>query len=198
MGSMKRRLDRLEDERRRKTGNTDEETPPAYDGFFEMEMEWIALHLLRGIEPHFTLDGSGTFVTLDGRLAVGPRRMDIQGLMGPATAAQQEEIANTPERWERFLAEDDEAADLLEGLLEAAESADVPDDYRDPGHEWHDHGEIRDRLGQHEFGSVFVDADERAATRRLTWTLMNDPKARAMLSDLTRRRDAFVADEVDL
>ena len=191
---MKRRLDRLEDERRRKTGNMDEETP-ACDGFFEMEVEWIALHLLRGIEPHFTLDGSGTFVTLDGRLAVGPRRMDIQGLMGPATAAQQEEIANKPERWERFLAADEEASDLLEGLLEAAESTDVPEDYRDPGHEWHDHGEICDRRGQHEFGSVFVDTDEREATRRLTWTLMNDPKARARLSDLTRRRDAFLGHE---
>jgi hypothetical protein len=120
--------------------------------------------------------------------------MDIQGLMGPATAAQQEEIANKPERWERFLA-DDGAADLLEQLLGLAEDAAVPNDYRDPGHEWHDHGEIRDRLGQHEFGSVFVDTDEREATRRLTWTLINDPKARAMLSDLTRRRDAFVADE---
>jgi hypothetical protein len=160
-----------------------------------MEMEWTALHLLRGIEPTFTLDGSGDFVTPDGRLAVGPRRMDIRGLMGPATAALQEEIANTPERWERFLTADDEAAELLERLLEAAENADVLQGYRDPGHQWHDHGEVCDRLGQHEFGSVFVDTDEREATRRLTWTLMNDPKARAMLSDLTRRRDAFLADE---
>lgn len=195
MGSMKRRLERLEERRRREGGAAAEETGRAPDGFFEMEMEWTALHLLRGIEPTFTLDGSGDFVTPDGRLAVGPRRMDIQGLMGPATEALQEEIANTPERWERFLATDEEAADLLEELLLAAEHADVPEDYRDPGNQWHDHGEICDRLGQHEFGSVFVDTDEREATRCLTWTLMNDPKARALLSDLTRRRDAFVADE---
>lgn len=195
---MKRRLQRLEDERRRKAGNTDEEAMPAFNEFFEMEMEWTALHLLRRIEPTFTLAGSGEFVTPDGRLAVGPRRMDLRGLMGPATDALQEEIANTPERWERFLAADGEAADLLEGLLEAAEHADVPDDYLDPGHQWHDHGEVCDRLGQHEFGSVFVDTDEREATRRLTWTLMNDPKAREMLSDLTSRRDAFLSDEVGL
>ena len=105
------------------------------------------------------------------------------------------EIANTPERWERFLAADDGAAELLEGLLRAAEDADVPEDYREPDHKWHDHGEVCDELGQHEFGSVFLDGGEREATRRMTWTLMNDPGARALLSGLTRRRDAFVADE---
>ena len=168
---------------------------PAYDEFFEQQLEWTALDLVRGTEPDFTLDGAGAFVTLDGRFAVSPRRMVLRGLMGPRTEEIQEAIANTPERWERFLIADDEAAELLGRLLRLAEDAAVPDDYREPGHKWHDHGEVCDRLGQHELGSVFHDSDEREATRRMTWMLIHNPDARAMLSELTRRRDAFLAEE---
>jgi hypothetical protein len=195
MGSMRRRVDRLE-ERQRERGAQGEEARPGYDGFFEMHIEWTALDLLRGVEPDFTLDAAGAFVTLDGRFAVSRRRMDLRGLMGPRTEKLQEAIRNAPERWwRRFLIADDEAADVLERLLELAENAAVPDDYREPGHKWHDLGEINDRLGDAELGSVFVDAEEREATRRLTWTLIHDPDARAMLSELTRRRDAFVGEE---
>jgi hypothetical protein len=42
---------------------------------------------------------------------------------------------------------------------------------------------------------VFADADERETTRRMTWALIHDPGVLAMLSELTRRRDAFVAEE---
>ena len=195
MASMKRRVDRLEDERQRQTGADEAvlETMPATDEFFEMEVENIALHLIRGIEPDFTLDETDAFVTLDGRFAVSRRRMDLRGLMGPRTEELQASIP--PERWGRFLMADEEATNLLERLLELAEDASVPDNYREPGYQWHDHGEVCDRLGQHEFGSAFADAGEREATRRLTWTLIHDPDATAMLSELTRRRDAFVAEE---
>jgi hypothetical protein len=54
-----------------------------------------------------------------------------------------------------------------------------------------------DGLGQHEFGSVFVGAEEREAVRRLTWAPLNDPGAAAMLSEATRRRDVFLAKEVE-
>jgi hypothetical protein len=50
-------------------------------------------------------------------------------------------------------------------------------------------------LGNHDLGSIFADAEERESTRRLTWTLIHVPEARAMLSELTRLRDAFVAAE---
>lgn len=160
-----------------------------------MQMEWVALDLIRGVEPYFTLGEAGAFVTPDGRFAVSRRRMDLRGLMGPRTEEMQKAIANAPERWERFLIADDEAAGVLERLLQLANDAAVPDDYCEPMHKWHDHGEICDRLGQHEFGSVFVNAVEREATRRTTWTLIHRPEARAMLSELTRRRDAFVAEE---
>ena len=79
----------------------------------------------------------------------------------------------------------------------AASGAGLVDVIRsEPGHEWHDHGEVCDRLGQHELGSVFLNSDEREATRRMTWTLIHNPDARAMLlSGLTQRRDAFLAEE---
>ena len=175
-----------------------EETTSDYGAFWEMQMEWTALHLVRRIEPDFTLDETGAFVTPDGRFAVSRERIDLRGLMGPRTEAMAEAIANTPERWQRFLAADEEAAELLERLLELGEAVAVPDAYKEPGHEWHDQDEIRERIGDpHDVvgGSIFIDAEERDGVRRLTWTLVNDPDARAMLSELTRRRDSFVADK---
>lgn len=198
MASMKRRVEALEDERRLQTrADEGHETAGACDEFFEMQMEWTALDLVRGTEPDFTLDAAGAFVTPDGRFAVSRRRMDLQGLMGPRTEEIQEAIANTPERWARFLASAEEATDLLAQVRELAEGAAVPDDYREPMHKSHDLAEINERIGDPHGvgGSVFVDSAEREDVRRLTWTLLNDSRATAMLSDLTRRRDAFVAEE---
>ena len=38
------------------------------------------------------------------------------------------------------------------------------------------------------------DADERERVGRMTWTLMRDPEARRMLSEVTLPRDAFAAE----
>ena len=92
------------------------------------------------------------------------------------------------------LGADEEAADLLEELFARVEDADVPGSYRMPNHEMHELAEINDRLGNHDLGSVFQDAEERERVRRLTWTLMHDPEARGLLSELTLRRDAFAAE----
>jgi hypothetical protein len=91
----------------------------------------------------------------------------------------------------------DEAAGLLEELLALAEAADVPDGFKTPLHEMHELGEINDRLGKHDLGSIFEDAGERERVRRLTRTLMHDPDARRMLSDLSLRRDAFAAEKTN-
>jgi hypothetical protein len=195
MASMKRRVDRLEDERRRGR-DADEETMPDYGEFWEMQMEWIALHLVRHLEPDFTLDGSGAFVTLDGRFGVSREHIDLRGLMGPRTEAMQEAIANAPERWRRFLAADEEATELLERLLELGEAAAAPEDYETPlRSEWTQEEVERFAGSPHQPSALFVDAAEREAVRRLTWTLINNCDVQAMLSELTRRRDAFVADE---
>ena len=82
-----------------------------------MEVEWTALHLLRGLEPDFTLDETGAFVTLDGRFAVGREHMDLRRLMGSHTQEIQDAIADTPQRWQRFLEADEGAADILQQLL---------------------------------------------------------------------------------
>lgn len=123
------------------------------------EMEWTALHLLRYLQPNFTLDQTDTFWTLDGRFALSQHRMDLRWLMGQRTEAIQETM--TPERWETYLEVDEEAAELLERLLELGMDAPVPKTYREPSHMWHDLGEINDRLGNHDLGSIFVNAAER-------------------------------------
>jgi hypothetical protein len=192
-GSIRRRVDTLENERRLRENEDKEELIRNYDEFWEMELEHTALHLLRGVEPYLTLDEGDRFLTLDGRFALSRRRMDLCALMGPLTAQIQQSIP--PERWGQFLAADEQAAKLLEQLLGMAEDAEVPEAYREPNHGWHNLGEINDQLGKHDLGSIFADAEERESTRRLTWTLIHDPEARAMLSELTRLRDAFVAAE---
>ena len=90
-----------------------------------------------------------------------------------------------------MLESDEEAAELLERLLQLGEDAVMPEDYREPGYQWHDSGEVNDRLGRHDLGSIFEGLEERETTRRLTWTLIHNPDARALLSGITRRRDSF-------
>ena len=190
MGDLERRLRNLEAVHA--DGATSE--TPVEDGscraFFEAEMEWISLDLLRGREPYFTLGEDDAFRTVGGKFAVSLHRLNIQGLFRKDPT--REEQAISAERWERLLDEDDEAADALERLGGLADNALVPGDYRMPNHRWHDLGEIHDRMGDPDLGSVFVDAEERQATRRLVYALINVPEARAMLSEITRRRDSFV------
>ncbi len=193
---LRKEVEHLEGERRMfsEDEGADEEMQAGFEEFWEMQMEWSALHLVRGLEPGFTLDEAGTFWTLDGRFALSRKHMDLRGLMGPRTQEIQERIP--PERWGRFLEADEEAAELLECILELAESTAVPED-KEPGHQWHEQAEIREQIGDpHGLGgTIFEDADEREATRRLTWTLIHNPDAAAMPSELTRRRDAFVTAE---
>lgn len=194
MSSIERRLRKLEDAAALTSGVAEGgEEHQHLREMWEMQMEWIAIDLIRGVEPNFTLDAGGAFLTLDGRFALSPGCVDMRNLMGPDTQRIQEAVP--PERWERFLDTDQDAADALGRLLARLEAADVPDTYREPNHKWHDLGEVNDKLGNHDLGSVFADAEEREQTRRLTWTLVHGPDARAMLSELTRRRDAFIAEE---
>jgi len=191
---LENRLRKLEDATRRRPDR--EETMPTNCGeSWEMEVEWTALRLIRGLEPDFTMDQSGAFVTLDGCFAVSRKRMDLRGLMGPRTVELQEAIATTPERWKRFLETDEEAAELLKRLLGLREAAVVPEDYETPlRNEWTQE-EADNFKGAMKPTAIFEDAGEREAVRRLTWTLIHNPDATAMFSELTQRRDAFVADE---
>ncbi len=190
MGDLERRLGRLE--AAHATGATSE--TPVEDGscraFFEAEMEWISLDLIRGRGPYFTLHEDGAFRTVGGKFAVSLHRLNIQGLFRKDPT--REEQAISAERWRRLLEEDEAAADALERLWELADNAIVPIDYKMPNYKWHDLGEINDRIGDPDLGSIFTDAEERQATRRLVYALINVPEARAMLSEITRRRDDFV------
>ena len=193
MSGLRWRLDKLAARHTGFKDEPDEARGLGFEGLWEMQLEWTALHLLRGLEPDFTLDEADTFWTLDGRFALSRHRMDLRGLMGPRTQEIQETMP--PARWGRFLETNEEAAELLERLLELAENSSVPESYKEPGHRWHDLAEVNDRLGRYDLGSIFVDAEEREATRRMTWALIHNPDARVMLGELTRRRDAFVVAE---
>jgi hypothetical protein len=73
--------------------------------------------------------------------------------------------------------------------------ATVPGDYETPlRNEWTQE-EVDSFKGTMKPTASFIDAEERERVRRLTSTLIHNPNARAMLSELTLRRDAFVADE---
>jgi hypothetical protein len=187
MGDLERRLRKLED------ASYPTEKTPVEDGgcrdFFEAEMEWISLDLIRGREPYFTLGEDDAFRTVGGKFAVSLHRLNIQGLFRKDPTREEDAVA--AERWERFLEEDEEAADALERLWELAEAALVPGDYKMPNHRWHDLGEINDRMGDPDLGSVFVDAEERERVRRMVYVLTRVPEARALLREITRRRDLF-------
>ena len=199
---MNRRVRKLEDRRKggfasAQAGPADEETKPDCGEFWEMQMWWTALHLVRGLEPDFTLDSEAgdAFVTLGGRFAVSRERMDLRGLMGPRTRALQEAMPR--DRWGRFLAADDEAADTYARLIELANTCIVPDDYTIPiaGRCYTQEEADRFANSPHKPTALFVDDEEREDTRRLTWVLVHNADARGMLSFLTRRRDAFVEEE---
>jgi len=131
--SLNRRVRKLEDRRKggfasAQAGPADEETKPDCGEFWEMQMWWTALHLVRGLEPDFTLNSEAgdAFVTLDGRFAVSRERMDLRGLMGPRTRALQESMPR--DRWGRFLAADVEGADTEDPLNHLEHTFIVPED----------------------------------------------------------------------
>jgi hypothetical protein len=189
MGDLERRLGRLE--AAHATGATSE--TPVEDGscrdFFEAEMEWISLDIVRGRAPYFTLHEDGAFRTVGGKFAVSLHRLNIRGLFRKDPTPEEE--ANAARRWERLIEEDKQAADALERLWEMADSSLVPVDYKMPNHRWHDLGEINDRMGDPDLGSIFTDAGERERVRRMVYALLHVPEAQAMLREITSRRDAF-------
>ncbi len=188
MEDIERRIEQLE-----AASHPTRETPVeggGYRDFFEMEMEWISLDIVRGRAPYFTLVEDGAFRTVDGRFAVSPDRLNIQGLFRKDPT--REEQAISAERWERLIEEDERAADALERLGGLAEDALVPGDYLMPNSKSHDQGEINDRIGNTDLGSVFSGREERERVRRMTYVLLHVPEARAALCEITRRRDEFV------
>jgi hypothetical protein len=62
------------------------------------------------LQPHFSMDETGAFRTVGGRLAVSREYMDLEALMGPKT---EEQIgAMSPERWARLLETDEKASNF--------------------------------------------------------------------------------------
>lgn len=200
MGGLERRLECLE-QKREDAGSGEEvseESRRTSREFWKMEVEDVALDLVRGDEPESSVDEAGNFYEPGeaGRRAVGPEHMDFQVLFN--REATEKRASSIPEgRWERFLAADETAAEILDRLRARAEDAEVPDAHKMPNHRWHDQAEVRVRsAAPHGVGgSIFADAEEREATRRMTWLLTYDPEAMRQLSELLRRRDAFAADQ---
>jgi hypothetical protein len=159
-----------------------------------MQAAWEALTLVRGSEPGFTLHEDGVLRTPgDGRHVLSRGWYDTRNHFGPQTSRQHEEMAERPERWDEFLAADDEAADALDKLREIPEDLDAPRGFVTPISDDHTEEEVESFAGTMKPYPLFSDAEEREAVRRLAWALLYDPGARALFSDLTLRRDAFAA-----
>ena len=157
-----------------------------------MQAAWEALTLVRGSEPLFTLGEDDSLRTTDGRAVLSRNRHDLAAHMGPQTSRQQEAMIEHPERWESFLAEDDAAAAALDKLMEIPEDLDAPRGFMTPISDERTEEEAEGFAGTMKPYPLFSDAEEREAVRRLAWALLYDPGARALLSELTLRRDAFV------
>lgn len=155
-------------------------------------MEWTALSLVRGDDPGFTLDEEDTFWTLDGRFALSPNRRDIGAVMGRNT--QRILKSMPPDRWKRFLESDEDAANALERLFELVNGCVVPDNFAmSINNDWTQE-EVDDFTSPLKPTALFLNTEERESTRRLTWALIHNPKARTILSKITRRRDAFISE----
>jgi hypothetical protein len=173
----RREVESLEDERRREQGA--EEIAPT---FWHWLLEDVARHLLFEGEPEFTADEEGNLYSIvDGRLVGGPRRrVDIRDLIGDPLEERMNASSNL--MWRRFLIADDEAEDLLERILARGAGAEPPEDFRVC-------------VGLYVPDGGDPDPEDLEALRRLTWALATDTEAMRLLSDLTRRRDGFMAAE---
>jgi hypothetical protein len=160
-----------------------------------LEAGWLALTLVEASEPPFTLHEDGVLRTTDGRDVLSRDRHDLAAHCGPQTSRQHEAMIEHPERWERLLDEDDAAASALDRLLAIPEDLDAPDGFVTPISDAYTEEEAESFAGTMKPHGLFRAARQREDVRRLAWALLHDPEARAALSDLTRRRDAFAAEE---
>lgn len=185
MGKLGRRVDRLEQGRKASAAEPSEESRRIAREFWKMEVEDVALKLVCGDEPDLSADDAGNFYTPEGKFAVGPEqvRLDVRIRHLDAMILQCEERGDpVPEdRWERFLARDEEAADLLDELKALSRAVTVLEGYRTGLELW-----------QGSLAEAPPEVLEEA--RPLAWALIHNPEAIRLLSELTRRRDVFVGE----
>jgi hypothetical protein len=64
----------------------------------------------------------------------------------------------------------------------------VPEDYEPPLKHEYTQEEADAFEGTMKPTALFIDAEERAATRRLTYVLVHEPRARPLLAELCKRQ----------
>jgi hypothetical protein len=203
MGNAKRRVEKLEGMRQKRASAPGSGYPPSktlsvYEkgsclAFWSMEIERAAFTLTRAGEPRLTLNADDTFVSPgDGFLLVSRDQIDF-----PRLWRLDDDEEPDPAPWRRFLTADDVAQENLQRIFELAEASTVPDGYEmamfSGAYTFEEADESADRALAKL--SIFVDDEERERVRRLSWTLLHNPDARALLSEITTRRDAFVKEE---
>jgi hypothetical protein len=207
LGSMRMRLERLEASSQSPKDLTaspemDEHRTEWAERTWRDEIESLAWDLVHGFEPLLVVDRRGDFYTLDGRFALGREgSLNVQAWFSGLQRAKDEDaelaaIEVRQDRWERFLIFDEEAAEIHKRLQERAKAAEVPDEYRLPLEEFHARHDIDDAgSAPCEEKSVFRSPEDKEAVRRLTWTLIHDAEALALLAGLHERFGRFVAEE---
>jgi len=161
--------------------------PGMIRGILLEEMAW---DVLSGLEPRLHLDPEGHFSTITGFSVVDDSHAEMMASFGyhPSPEMlpplQRETVSPSipPDRWRKFLDEDEEALGLLASLQDLIDSADAPPDFRLP---------LEDR--REAKGERTEDPVLSERVRRLTWLLISrDERAMELLSRLCVRRRMFV------
>jgi hypothetical protein len=204
-GSIKGRLGALES-RLLPREPTDEQDLNRYEEEYRSQLETTATDLVSGLGPDLSYR-DGAFYAPDGvgqRLALSPSHMDLAALMGPGHEERAQELQ--VEAWERCLSDDTRAEEIVAELFELAESSEAPEDFWTWIMAW-PHKPEHLATGYHAGrtppasesvpsgcdGEPQMDPEQQEKARRLAWVLIHDARARGMLAELCRHRDAYLA-----
>lgn len=157
---------------------------------WETELFMVSLRLVRGRGPDFDVDQDGNFRDETGRLLVGPTRVDFAayGRAKDRELARRkrtmEGYADDPPlsgRWEPFIGSE-RAEAVLQRLWKLAKRAPVPEAFRP--RLWLEMTEMDPEM--------FDGPEQEERVRRLSWTLLHDANAIALLAELCEERAVFV------
>lgn len=176
--------------------------PRRYEGEYKAQLETTATDLVLGYGPDLSYK-DGAFHTPDGRLALSPSYMDIQSLMGSGYEERVRELQ--VEAWERCLSDDGRVEEIVAELFEMADDTEPPPDYWTWQMSWPHRPEDLAR-GYHAGrtppasegvpsgcdGEPPMEPEDRERARKLAWSLIHEPQARAKLEELCRRRDSYI------
>lgn len=179
-----------------------EQDPIRYEEDWRAQLETTATDLVLGLGPDLTFK-EDAFYHPDGRLALSRSQMDIAALMGSGYEERMQELQ--VDAWERCLAEDEHAEEIVSELFELADRTKPPEDYWTWITAWPIGAEYLARgyhagrtppasqgIPQGCDGEPPMDPEDRERGRRLAWALIHDPGTRVKLEELCCLRNTYI------